>query len=763
MFESWRAKNLAAAQSGGTGLTAIEDPDADGFPDVLSVDTLGRASGGGVAEVQQKSSKLNLSPKSASTAAGSEPVAEAAIMSTVDTKETEKPKTIEEWGSQLVSLQMKLDQRLQALMLSHKEHEEKLGKHQSTMEDRIRALHQEACSNPLRGGLPSCQRLKITDSDFGIDLSTTSPAQFAQTSHRKVGVRAAEPVTDKHLSGHAHDHNHHSFAECMHSCRHAADHTACTNDCKRAKARERAAIAEHVHALDDQLAQIVKDHAATEHEMNDKANAILRELCAEPFRQGSPACKPYVNASNSESADLKSQSLKAELKTSAEWGAHLGEVQAELDTRLHHLSDAHRELKGSEASAETQGGSIQDRIESLQDEMCKDPKRHSRPMCKKLLAEHARAHAAAGSSIKRIAAAGMGREAHVHSHESLDSEGHTIAEHMAVFNADLEKIAKRHADAEKEINDKAMALGREMCADSSKRHTPACEVFFPADSAAESPEDTLRSSLSSGPQSLTDSRGEPIAERSRVLHMHKHGGDGEDLEGSDVIDKKAAGLRGVAKAGTRHYHDPPVVVSSKDLLDAHWAGHIPKVACIMSVPTSHDTEVRLREAIENFRAQRYEGPKELILIYKHQDEQTANLVHTLADGFVIKYVAAHNDEARSTTAMRFGAWHSDKDAEIIARWDIDDWHDPQRLALQVRALGFTGRPASLLKRVSKITADGNGAVAAGGISWAGSLVGERAWMEKHWFPFTPGEDDVLEGSMGLVAQLDMPELSQHTP
>lgn len=740
MFEAWRAKNLAEAGSGGKGLTAIEEP-LEPPPDMLAVDSLGRAAVTEVQESDRQVSKLQLRRNAAQSAPEQEQVTQATIKPSSPSSQTENPKTVEEWGSHLASLQMNLDAHLQALMLSHKQHEDKRGRGQSTMEHRIRALHEEACSNPLRGDLPSCHRLKITDADFFADTSPAAPQETVRTTGLNIKVKVAPPAATSTASAHVHDHDHHSFADCIHSCKHAFDHKACTSQCKKAKDRERDAAAKHIRALDAQLAQIVKDHHAAEHEMNDKANAILRELCAEPFRRGTPACKPFETQGPPERGAGVRDSAGAGPQTSGEWGARLGGVQAQLDTRLHHLSDVHSELRESSASDK---GSMKDRIEALQDEMCADPRRHSRPMCKKLLAEHARAHAA-----------------HAHSHESVDSEGHTVAEHMATFNADLAKIAERHADAEKEINEKAKALGREMCADQSRRHTPSCAIFFADGDTSASvtapSADARPAKLSLGSSSpLIDSRGEQIAEPTRVLHMHRHGGDGEDL---DVpVTKQAAGLRGVVKAITQ---GKVVTVGSKQLLNAHWAGHIPKVACIMSVPASSDIESRLRKALENFRAQKYEGPKELILIYKHQDKQVEKLVHTLADGFVIKHVAAHNDEAHSTTSLRFGAWHSDPDAEIIARWDIDDWHHPQRLALQVRALGFTDRPACVLKRVTEISGDGAPAQAAGGLGWAGTLVGERAWMEKHWYPLIVGEDRALEASLGLVAQLDMPELALH--
>merc|ERR1719333_1840236 len=122
---------------------------------------------------------------------------------------------------------------------------------------------------------------------------------------------------------------------------------------------------------------------------------------------------------------------------------------------------------------------------------------------------------------------------------------------------------------------------------------------------------------------------------------------------------------------------------------------IPKVACITVVPCGEMAQVWMKHFIKNFRMQNYEGPRELVLVYHHEDTETARLVAQHANGVSIKAVAAMSEEYPSATAFRFGAWKSD--ADVVARWDFDVWHNPKQLSMQVRALALSGRPASVLK------------------------------------------------------------------
>jgi len=179
---------------------------------------------------------------------------------------------------------------------------------------------------------------------------------------------------------------------------------------------------------------------------------------------------------------------------------------------------------------------------------------------------------------------------------------------------------------------------------------------------------------------------------------------------------------------------------------ARWQGMIPKVACITAVTFDRGLKNRMALFIDNFYLQDYEGPRQLVLVYHHRDSRAAQIVQTYVDGVFIKSVVAFGEgDFPSTTALRYGAWASD--ADVVARWDFEEWHHPQRLAMQVRSIALAARPACLM------------ASEGGGIESEESLVGEKSWMQAHWHPL------LKEGSVTLhhtedhhLVQVAMPEL-----
>merc|ERR1719420_2838368 len=117
----------------------------------------------------------------------------------------------------------------------------------------------------------------------------------------------------------------------------------------------------------------------------------------------------------------------------------------------------------------------------------------------------------------------------------------------------------------------------------------------------------------------------------------------------------------------------------------------------MAIPNTTDAHARAKYVINSFSEQSYEGPTQLVMVYHYQDQETAHLLKRFADGAYIKALPARTS-VPSTTALRYGAWVAGNDADVVARWDLDTWHPPERLAMQVRALGLTGLPVSLLAR-----------------------------------------------------------------
>lgn len=202
--------------------------------------------------------------------------------------------------------------------------------------------------------------------------------------------------------------------------------------------------------------------------------------------------------------------------------------------------------------------------------------------------------------------------------------------------------------------------------------------------------------------------------------------------------------------------DAGTVFTREQLRHAEWKGPIPRVACITAVPRG--AQHRVMYAVNGFNLQKYEGASELVLVYHHEDSESAQVVRNHADGVRIRGAPFFGDgQLPSTMALRYGAWSSD--AEVIARWDFDDLHQPNRLSLQVRAMAAAGRPASIA--VGDPEMQGAGAAARGREM---SLVGEASWMREHWYPLLHEELGVLESAQAHnIAMVAAPELVMIDP
>jgi len=163
--------------------------------------------------------------------------------------------------------------------------------------------------------------------------------------------------------------------------------------------------------------------------------------------------------------------------------------------------------------------------------------------------------------------------------------------------------------------------------------------------------------------------------------------------------------------------------------------------------------------MDNYKLQDYDGARELVIVYHQADAEAARIAHLYADGTTIKAAAAQGRGSfPSATAYRYGAWIG-KDADLVARWDFEAFHHPQRLAMQVRAIALSKRPASLLSKVTAFDSTGKHTTVPGTGPTHGSMMGDTAWMRKHWMPLLEEESAVTHGlHSGDVTQIVMPEL-----
>lgn len=281
-------------------------------------------------------------------------------------------------------------------------------------------------------------------------------------------------------------------------------------------------------------------------------------------------------------------------------------------------------------------------------------------------------------------------------------------------------------------------MGHDLCMMPQRVGRPECNQFL----------------ISPGTSRPSAQSGQPIA--LPVEHVHGWGHATSDAQ--PALRGKSASMRLKWRPVTSFNvgsDDKIVSFARENLVNVSWQGMAPKVGCITTVSSRVNSPSQLKNAVDNFKLQSYEGTKQLVLVYHNADVEAQHLIAKHADGVFVKGVAARGDgEFPSTIAWRFGAWSTD--ADIIARWDIDDHHHAQQLSMQVRALVAASRPASVLSlhedKPANITTACNGR----------SLIGEVAWMKKNWHPLLPEEEKGLQSALwSQIALVRVPEMLTH--
>jgi len=457
----------------------------------------------------------------------------------------------------------------------------------------------------------------------------------------------------------------------------------------RAKLLETFVPSEHKHAgelkedlkqvtesLEKNLAKISHEHERWVSHFEVEAVNALREMCDAPHRRGDPKCAELLHAAVQRHHD------------------HRVNVTKELEEHNAMLEGHATENAANHAKWEHK---FEDEATEFHRKLCEDPERRHRKDCVQFLAaEHAK---------------------------QIEKDRRGLREQSAMLEAHMKEIADKHSAWEVTFEERIRKVHQQLCEDPSRRHRKDCEEYLAKDAAPQQPP----------PQQQQVSKGL----RGSAVQSSVAAKDGQGL-----LRVQGRGLRGAAPRGGKemqwlsvpealkirqdHIGGAHLLTFEPDTLrESHWLGAVPKVACITAVPQGQANKESMREFVENFKAQTYEGASQLILIYHFQDEETAELVQLYADGLYIKGVAARGlGEFPSTADLRFGAWSAAEDAQVIAHWDFEAKHSPERLSLQVRAMASAERPASMLK--------GGGWRENGGQE--DTIAGYRTFIWKHWYP-----------------------------
>jgi uncharacterized membrane-anchored protein YhcB (DUF1043 family) len=439
-----------------------------------------------------------------------------------------------------------------------------------------------------------------------------------------------------------------------------------------------------------------------------------------------------VVTSNEEIPELTNATLadSQELGT-ADWEQNLVELQESLETKMKRLrsfqkfEDSHLDTSEDSEKKATHMTAWARDLQALQRHM------------EKRASDMASAKLARRKIIEKTAAQRKKDRAERH-HASRSA---TLDNSTTDETLDRETVSRTPAlelESEKPLMERIFDLGRELCSEPERRDRPSCIQFL----------------VSSQNQSGTPS----VEEDSRAFPHDKLPESAYEL----VHSLKWPAVRSWKESSSklRGYFPGGVSMANQDeLRHARWAGMIPKVACVSVVPSGREAKYQIKYFINNFRLQTYEGPRQLVLVYDHNDKAAKQLVSKYADGVYIRSAAARSDGNRwpSTTAYRFGAYVAD--ADVIARWDFDAWHHPDRLSMQVRALAHKNRPVNRL--LAWTLRNGTKDVRAEPDESIGetSLVGEKVWMSEHWYPLLGDETStVTSAHLRSLVQLDMPGL-----
>jgi len=421
----------------------------------------------------------------------------------------------------------------------------------------------------------------------------------------------------------------------------------------------------------------------------------------------------------------------------SDWGQNLVELQERLEKRMHSLRSFRKmedsqldEGKVMEMKATHMTAWARD-LEALQHQM----ETRAADMAKAKVARH--------ELMEKHAVERKDRA------EKRQAASHATTHHQAAVLPATTENEERETESEKPLMQRIFDLGRELCSEPERRDRPSCIQFLGSETKstpAIAGDALVAKSEENAQVELQAMHDQPLS-RYELTHSLKWPAVREWKDSSSK-------LRGYLSAG--------VLTTGRDeLRHAKWAGMIPKVACVSVIPSGRHAKYQIKYLVNNFHLQTYEGPRQLVLVYDHNDRSAKQLVDKYADGVYIRGAAARSEgEFPSTMAYRFGAYIAD--ADIIARWDFDAWHHPDRLAMQVRALAHKARPVNRLVAWTVRNGTEDSRSEPGADIGEASLVGEKAWMAEHWHPLLGRVGDetatLTSAHLRYLVQLDMPGL-----
>lgn len=163
----------------------------------------------------------------------------------------------------------------------------------------------------------------------------------------------------------------------------------------------------------------------------------------------------------------------------------------------------------------------------------------------------------------------------------------------------------------------------------------------------------------------------------------------------------------------------------------------------------------LRRSVGLFQAQTYPR-KELVICVEPDDKATLQYIATLRDTRITKFI----NSPGLTLGMRRNESLEAGWGSVLACWDDDDYHGPDRLSAQMECMQTSGKPACALSRIHLYQTSTGRAWRSHKRAWEGTIMARRPFMERYEDLPRRSDTPAIERMVarGDVALLDRPDL-----
>lgn len=165
----------------------------------------------------------------------------------------------------------------------------------------------------------------------------------------------------------------------------------------------------------------------------------------------------------------------------------------------------------------------------------------------------------------------------------------------------------------------------------------------------------------------------------------------------------------------------------------------------------------LQRAIYCFTSQTYPN-RQMVLVYEEEDHPTVEFIESTSLDSRFKVVKVSQSQPKLALGGLRNLSVENAGGEYVCQWDDDDWYDPERLSVQMRALLVSGKPACVLSHWIILDSHHNTAYLSNRRLWEGSVMCRRDLMEQNpYAALSKGEDTDIIHNLYRQGQLEIIE------